>query len=371
MPSDIRILLLADSHLGFDLPTRARVTRRRRGHDLLANYAAALEPALTGEVDLVVHAGDVFHRPRVAPGLAYQALGPLKRVAELGVPVFVVPGNHERSRLPHGRLVMHDGVHVFDRPRTFVVEIRGVTVAVSGFPFERRDVRTRFPELLDRCDWKGPRGALRLLCIHQCVEGATVGPGDFTFTRGADVIRGRDIAADFAAVLSGHIHRHQVLTTDLSGRPLAAPVLYPGSLERLSTAEIGETKGFMVVHIAGGENGGRVRWEFRPLPARPMMVRQLCVDGLSGAGLDAAVRALIAAAPRDAVLRIRLSGDIAGSDLTVVSAPRLRSLAPPSMNVEIQAGAGAFRVRRAATRRGATETAGTRPGTDVNLPLGL
>ena len=30
MPSDIRILLLADSHLGFDLPARARVTRRRR-----------------------------------------------------------------------------------------------------------------------------------------------------------------------------------------------------------------------------------------------------------------------------------------------------------------------------------------------------
>src|SRR5262245_37569040 len=51
----IRILLLADSHLGFDLPTRERVRRRRRGHDFLANYATALEPALAGEVDLVVH----------------------------------------------------------------------------------------------------------------------------------------------------------------------------------------------------------------------------------------------------------------------------------------------------------------------------
>jgi len=46
MPSDIRILLLADSHLGFDLPVRPRVVRRRRGHDFLANYAAALKPAL-------------------------------------------------------------------------------------------------------------------------------------------------------------------------------------------------------------------------------------------------------------------------------------------------------------------------------------
>lgn len=53
------ILLLADSHLGFDLPVRPRTERRRRGHDFLANYHRALEPARLGEVDVVVHAGDV------------------------------------------------------------------------------------------------------------------------------------------------------------------------------------------------------------------------------------------------------------------------------------------------------------------------
>ena len=49
MSAGIRILLLADSHIGFDLPTRPRVERRRRGHDFLENYAAALRPALEGE----------------------------------------------------------------------------------------------------------------------------------------------------------------------------------------------------------------------------------------------------------------------------------------------------------------------------------
>ena len=56
MSDAVRILLLADSHLGFDLPVRPRVERRRRGHDFLANYASALQPALDGEVDIVVHA---------------------------------------------------------------------------------------------------------------------------------------------------------------------------------------------------------------------------------------------------------------------------------------------------------------------------
>jgi hypothetical protein len=44
----IRILLLADTHLGFDLPVNPRINRRRRGHDFLANYATALQP-VTGK----------------------------------------------------------------------------------------------------------------------------------------------------------------------------------------------------------------------------------------------------------------------------------------------------------------------------------
>src|SRR3954464_13297758 len=164
MSDDIRILLLADSHLGFDLPLEPRVERRRRGHDFLANYALALAPALRGDVDVVVHAGDVFDRSRVAPTVAYQALEPLRRVADLGVPVFIVPGNHERSRLPHLRFASHPGVHVFDGPRTWVIDIKGRSIALAGFPFER-EVRTRFPDLLEQTGWRREPNAVRLLCI--------------------------------------------------------------------------------------------------------------------------------------------------------------------------------------------------------------
>ncbi|MEO5814198.1 MAG: metallophosphoesterase, partial [Gemmatimonadaceae bacterium] len=80
MSADLRILLLADSHLGFDLPVRPRVERRRRGHDFFANYSAALEPAFDGDVDIVVHAGDVFDRPIVAPAVAHRAYEPLRQL---------------------------------------------------------------------------------------------------------------------------------------------------------------------------------------------------------------------------------------------------------------------------------------------------
>jgi DNA repair exonuclease SbcCD nuclease subunit len=347
MSDDVRVLLIADSHLGFDLPVRPRTSRRRRGYDFLANYAAALRPALTGEVDLVVHAGDVFDRSQVPKTLAYQAYEPLRRVADLGVPVFIVPGNHERSRLPHARFASHPGVHVFDRPRTFIARVRGRRVALSGFPYERDDVRRRFGALVEETEWRREGSVQRVLCIHHCVEGATVGPGDFTFTTAADVIRAREIPADFSVVVSGHIHRHQVLTTDLARRALDAPVLYPGSIERTSFAELDEPKGFMVVHLGRDERD--VRWEFRRLPARPMVRRE--VDAPE---LEATIRNAISAAPGDAVLSVRVAGALTAAHWRVISPSRLRAFVPASMNVEVTPVEG-FHRRRASDARSLTE----------------
>lgn len=371
----IRILFVADSHLGLDLPARPRTARRRRGHDFLANHIAALERALNGDIDAVVHGGDVFHRPDVHETLAWQALRPLVRAAEAGVPVFIVPGNHERARLPHARFAEHPRIHIFDRPRTFATDVRGTRVAFAGFPFERRDVRTRFPELVERTGWRDHDVALRLLCMHQCAEGATVGPGDFKFTTARDVVRVRDVPASFAAVLSGHIHRHQVLTKDLRGRRLDVPVLYPGSVERTSLAEIGETKGYMMVQVERGGEGGRVSWEFVPLYARPMLARELSVSGRSGRALDAELRALVASAPADAVLRIRITGDVASEHLRVLRAAHVRTFTPDTMNLEIRAGDGPPFVRPRSGGAGREEKRKVEPqpshGTGPQLDFGM
>jgi DNA repair exonuclease SbcCD nuclease subunit len=267
------------------------------------------------------------------PTVAYQALEPLRRVADRGVPVFIVPGNHERSRIPHARFASHPMVHVFDRPRTFVADVRGIRVGLTGFPYERDGVRGRFTALLDQSEWSNEPADLRVLCMHHCAEGATVGPGDYTFTTASDVVRLRDIPPAFSAVLSGHIHRQQVLTADLSRRQIETPVLYPGSIERTSFAEMHEPKGFMVVHLGRGD--GRAQWEFRRLPARPMVRQELVAGGLDPNALDCAVRAIVAAAPADAVLSIRIVGSLTDAHWSKVSAAYLRTFVPPTMNVGI------------------------------------
>ena len=335
-PSVIRVLLIADTHLGFDLPMHPRVERRRRGDDFFANYERALAPAYGGEVDLVVHGGDVFFRSRVPPSVVEMAMAPLVRVAEHGLPVFIVPGNHERSQLPLHLWSAHPNIRIFDAPRTFLISVQQAKIAMSGFPFTRH-IRDAFPELLEQTRYREHDTDLCLLCMHQTVEGAQVGPSDFTFRWGSDVIKGRDIPDDLDAVLCGHIHRAQVLTHDLSSRPLPAPVIYPGSIERTSFAERNETKNYAVCSFSPSycKDGGLQDVSFTALPARPMMNLIIEYPDPTGLALAEQIKRRIRGLDPDAVVRVHVNGVLSPRDEQLLSAAYLRSLAPATMNISL------------------------------------
>lgn len=259
-----RVLFFSDTHLGLDWPSRPKVERPRHGDALYANAERAVMRALAGDIDLVVHGGDLFHRPTVPLWVAERGYSLLKRVADREIPVAIVPGNHERGALPFPLLARHPQIHVFDRPRTVLVRAGGTRIALGGFP-HGRGVRAAFVDRLAATGLGRTSAEVSLLCTHHCFEGARVGVHEWVFRDADDVVRGSDVPP-VAAVLSGHVHRHQVLTRDLRGEPLAAPVLFSGSVERTSVAERGEPKGFLLLDFAGGR---LVRWQFEELPMRP------------------------------------------------------------------------------------------------------
>jgi len=332
----IKVLLLADTHLGFDLPLRPRVEKRRRGPDFFANTRLALEPALGRQVDLVVHGGDLLYRSKVPPGLVAQALEPLLEVADNGVPVVLVPGNHERSALPYPLLASHENLHVLDHPRTVELGIVGERVAIGGFPCERDDVRDRFLPLVEDSGVLDADAGIRLLCLHQTIEGSRV--KGYTFSSGEDIVRGRDIPSGVAAVLCGHIHRSQVLTRDLAGRELAAPVFYPGSIERTSLAEREESKGYLLLEFeADSRSGGRLKdWEFRGLPARPMFAVSIDAGELAPKLLEDRIRGELGRLPIDAVVQLRIGGELVPGAESVMRAANLRGLHLETMTVVLR-----------------------------------
>ncbi len=337
-PGIARILLLADTHLGFDMPIRPRVDRRRRGPDFFISYERVLDAVSVHRADLVVHGGDLLFRRRVPARLVQQAMIPLKRLADAGVPIYLVPGNHERSEIPYGMLAQHPNIHIFGRPRTFVADVNGIRLALGGFPYYRDGVRRQFPSLVRAAGLEEVDADVRLLCVHQCFEGAVVGPSEYMFRYADDVVRMQDIPSGCAAVLSGHIHRHQVLRSDLAGREAPAPVLYPGCIERTSFAEKDEPKGYLMLDVAAdGAPGGILRrWKFHRLPVRPMIVQELRASSAEASDLGRAIREAIASAPKDAILQIRVHGDLSDCDRSVVTAANLRALAPRTMNVEVR-----------------------------------
>ncbi|MHB8133187.1 MAG: metallophosphoesterase family protein [Anaerolineaceae bacterium] len=342
--NSFRLLLLADTHIGLDHPLQPRVDRRRRGYDFLANFKLALQPALHGDVDLVVHGGDLFDRSRVPDALVQTALELLGEVAESGVPVFLVPGNHERSRIPMQLWRTHPNLHIFDLPDTKIITKNECRLAISGFPFTRK-IGQVLPEVLRATRYKHFSADLRILCMHQAVEGAQVGPVDFTFRPGLDVIRGEDLPGDFCAVLSGHIHRAQTLRHDLKGHKLPVAVLYPGSVERTAFAEQKEEKGYLTMLLTPGKQPFAQLEEvrFHKLPARPMITIDFVLDHQTEEKIVGELTSRLNALDPESVVRIRLLGEGSAQNWRIFSAGNLRSLAPTTMNVEIANFPNSFR----------------------------
>ncbi len=331
-----RVLMVADTHLGFDLPFRPRIQRRRRGPDFFANFKRALKPALDGEIDLVVHGGDLFFRSKVPAPLVEMAMAPLLDVARRGVKVFIVPGNHERSRIPSQLWTTHKNIHIFHKPGTIPCAIEDRVIAVAGFPFAR-GIRDAFTSLTRRTGRGRIHADAALLCIHQTVEGARVGAGNYTFREGPDIIRGRDVPSGFAAILAGHIHRSQVITRDLQGASLNTPVIYPGSVERTSFAERREAKHYarLRIGLGGPDRGKLIHTDFVPLPTRPMAILRLAAGGSDAGMLMRELKRRLRAMDPDAVVCIRIEGMLPPDSRDGLSIEKIRELAPPGMNVSL------------------------------------
>ena len=330
-----RIVFFADTHLGFDYPVKPRVERRRRGPDFFENFRRVLEYARQTRPDVVLHGGDVFFRARVPQLIVDMVYSDMFEFAGEGIPLLIVPGNHERSILPAPLFLEHPNIYVFDQPKTFTFEMGGSQLAFSGFPCRRKDVRARFSTLLGDSGWSQYSDACQLLCLHQTVEGARVGPSDYTFRRGEDVIPHADLPGEALAVLSGHIHREQVLASKSIGGKTTPPVIYPGSIERTSFAERDESKGFYDISLGKGEHG---KWQieeldFHELPARPM------VDITLGSSLEPGevadfIKLEASKIDSNSIVRLRSEPDIGLGVKGSVTSSLLRDILPDTMNYQ-------------------------------------
>ena len=331
----IRIVFFADTHLGFDYPIKPRIQRRRRGPDFFDNFRRVLDYARETRPHLVLHGGDLFFRARIPQPIVDEVYADLFEFAGSGIPILIVPGNHERSILPVSLFLNHENINIFDSPKTYRFIFEGARIDLVGFPCQRKAARDQFPYLLNESGWSKNKAQIKLLCMHQAVEGAQVGPSNYTFRRGKDVIRRVDLPKNATAILSGHIHRAQVLGDPRIDANDSPPVIYPGSTERTSFAERREEKGFYELEFTQSEGGnwGIQRMKFIELPTRPMV--DLYLDGrVTPDNLENFIRGEITEMQVDSIVRLRCSGKLDPTVKKMVTSSLLRELLPGTMNYQ-------------------------------------
>ena len=300
-PAPIRILHFADLHLGLErygarrgaegLPARAQDTLRSLD-ELIAGARA--EPP-----DLILFAGDAFPSSRPEPTLLRAFAERVLALAEVAPLVLLVgrsdaPPSAERASslaifatLPVPRVLVADvfAVHRIETERG------ALTLATAPYVIPREGLAERLQELAQgAAAVAGPR----VLLGHFPLAGAESGDEGTLAEEAIPLAALAGSPWDYVAL--GGIHRHQ----QLPGAD-GAPLVYPGSLERLDFSAAAEAKGYVRAELRPGQ----VDWRFVPLAARRFVC--LPADLREASDPIEAFRAVIAEAELDgAIVRAEL-----------------------------------------------------------------
>jgi exonuclease SbcD len=327
----LKFVHTADTHLGFEF---IRTTapdedgRRRRAEWIYDNFLTVVNHALSIEADLFIHSGDLFNKYYIPRDRLDTLIRPFVDLSKAGIPVLLIPGNHERSEFPFDLFHGVNGVIVFDRPKSVCFDLNGYKVGVAGFPFIRNDSKRTFLKALEQTEYGELRTDFNFLVTHQAFDGATVGPMDFTFRTGrSDTVTRETLPLDFEYVAAGHIHRYQVLSHP---RRLRTNIVYPGSIQRMSFAEIDENKAFVVGEVMGD----RIETRFIPLPEWDMEMVEIEAAGQSPDAVQSAIRSQFWRFREDMVIRFNLTGGSRMRDYAEIDFENLRKEMPPVLECQ-------------------------------------
>ncbi len=214
----IRILHLADLHLGWEPPWEEIASERRLERD--KRLGRAVTWALENRIDVVLIVGDLFETHRPPDGLVQDALAELARLVQHGVGLVTVPGNHDE-------ISYHDSVYrtyAAKWPGTLVTSphlARAVTIRTPGGDLHVDSLAytagiTRTSEPIARFP-KGDESGFHIVALHGSLDWKTN-------DRSLPIDQKAIVGAGYHYGALGHIHKR----FSTGGR---FPVAYAGMIE--------------------------------------------------------------------------------------------------------------------------------------------
>ncbi len=310
----IKFLFLSDTHFGVHYAVKPRnMLRHQYGKSFFNKVEQIFQSNIRkNKIDFILHGGDFFNRSEPFPDVVKKATSSLLWAAKY-VPIYLIPGNHERSKLPIGLLEYHENIHIFSKPCSYLFEKDEFRVKIAGFPYIRHHAQKKIKPVVSKA-WKNEITKFRthphysILLMHQLVQGSRV--EHYTFNRGHNVVKSRDIPPYFDLVATGHVHRYQSLYEDnkrivsshtqhrmsqnvpsktwcfissskQESKSFPNPMIcYSGSCERVSMMERNEDKGYIYGRIDFNEtiNHQSLKMELEFIPQPSVIMKYLKWD---------------------------------------------------------------------------------------------
>lgn len=268
----VQLIHCSDMHLdkSFNIPLYARAMERKE--DLYRNFSAIVDHALRDRPDLFLVTGDVFDRISPTNAARVFLTQRMRQLKEAGIPVFIIGGNHDVPKvgqLPHlaiDVLASAGLATVFSRSDILekqALEVGGKTVSVMGKSYFARFEGANPLKGLDiPLD-----GDYNVLMIHGSMQGLNV-VSSVPEMASQNPFQADDIRKGLDYLALGHFHNYYVREHE------GCTIVNPGSIERLSWAELDDEKGFVWAELDGSETS----IEFVKLPTRPMERHELTLS---------------------------------------------------------------------------------------------
>ncbi len=292
----MKILHTADIHIGYSTHGKDDASHgiNSRWIDFENCFKFMVDFALKEDIDLFLFCGDAYRDASPSPTEQRIFAKALRPLLDKQIPIVMLVGNHDFP-VAFGKASsinifgeLSSCVHLFEKPDVKDIDTKSGKIRIVGMPWANRSrlfAREEFAELTteklrdkmleiytSKIDLEAtrlkeePLSYPAILAMHAHVDGAELTEGSERKT-----IESRDIIIplsqvarrEFSYVALGHFHRHQDLNA--GNEP---PVVYSGSIERISFNELNQPKGFVLVEI---DEKKRATYKHVQTPARNMV----------------------------------------------------------------------------------------------------
>lgn len=272
----MKIVHLADLHLGYKAYNRLNENGfNLREIDVFEAFREALRKIVEINPDLIIFAGDVFHRPRPSNLTIYQTISRLKAFRKhCAAPIFIISGNHESTKL-------RESGNILNILEATIPDIVVVDGEIQGIEFNKLDayvLGVPYNALLKSTsnDFKPNKNFKHnIMAIHGSYDSVKC-PEIKRYDNDA-LIKDSDInESEWDYIAFGHYHTFT---------ELAPNCYYSGSIERTSTniwKEAKEKKGFIEFDLDKKE----CRFHSLKSPRNVVDIKKIDADKLTGEELN-------------------------------------------------------------------------------------